>query len=84
MHHAIFLIIRSVIEHLGEATLADVDLDGSGVDPAKGNGLVVSQDVHGLLGNVETGGGVVNGEDVDSVAPVGELPAGTALRRDPC
>jgi hypothetical protein len=55
------------------------DLGGSGIDTAQGDGLAVGQGVHGVQGNVEARGGVVDGQDVDGLAVVGELPAGAAL-----
>lgn len=63
-----------------QAALADGDLDSGSIDPAKSCSLAVGQLVHGRLGKVEAGGGVINGKDVDGPASVGELPAGTALR----
>lgn len=49
---------------------ADVDLAGSSVDAAEGDGLAVGQGVHGVEGDVEAGGGVVDGVDVDGLAVV--------------
>lgn len=56
------------------------DLDGSGINTAEGGSLAVGQLVHGGLSEVEAGGGVVDGQDVDGASAVAELPASSALR----
>lgn len=80
MHESKYLIKNTLLSQHSQAALADGDLDGGGVDTAKSRGLAVGQLVHGRLGEVEAAGGVVDGEDVDGPAGVGELPAGAALR----
>lgn len=47
---------------------------------AEGGGLAVGELVQGGLGDVEAGGGVVDGEDVDGAPAVAQLPASSALK----
>lgn len=68
---------------LVDATVAEANLGGGGLDAAELLGLVVGEAVEGSLGDVVAGAGGVNGEDVDAVAVVLELPAGSALGRVP-
>lgn len=53
------------------------DLRGGGVDTSVLNGVTVGQGIHGVEANVEASSAVVNSQDVDGLAAVGELPAGT-------
>lgn len=78
----VILFLLSTADALQTAG-ADGDLGGGGIDTAKGDSLAVGEGVHGVEGNVEAGGGVVDGENVDGLAVVGELPAGAALVRVP-
>lgn len=55
------------------------DLGGLGINATKLSSLAVSKVVHGAQSEVEAGTGVVDGENVDALAVVGELPAGAAL-----
>ena len=50
-------------------------LRGRGVDPSEGLSLTVCEGVHRLQRDVKTGVGVVNREDVDAPAVVGQPPA---------
>lgn len=69
-------------EHAGlQTAVADGNLGSGRIDAAEGDSLAVGQGVHGVQSNVEASGSVVNGENVDGLAIVGELPAGTALLR---
>ena len=60
----------------------DADLSVLGVDATEGSSLAVGELVHGRLSEVEASAGVVNGEDVDGLAVVGDAVAGTALGVD--
>lgn len=62
-----------------QSTLVDSNLGILRVDAAKISGLVVGQIVHGGLGQVEAVVGVVNGQDVDGLAVVGDAVASAAL-----
>lgn len=62
-----------------DAAHTSIDLGSSGVYPAQHFGLVVGERVHSAQREVEPSVGVINGQDVDRVAVVGELPASTAL-----
>lgn len=66
---------------LWQTAVGGSDLDGSGLNAAEGGSLAVGELVHGGLGDVEAGGGVVDGQDVDGAATVAQLPASSALRR---
>jgi len=66
-----------------QSTLVDSNLGILRVDAAKISGLVVGQIVHGGLGQVEAVVGVVNGQDVDGLAVVGDAVASAALIRVP-
>lgn len=61
-----------------QAAGAEADLLRLGLNAAEAAGLAVGEVVHGGEANVEARG-VVDGEDVDGLAVVGELPAGAAL-----
>lgn len=63
-----------------QATVAHIDLSGSRIDAAQSNSLAVGKVVHGVQCDVEAGSGVVDGKNVDGLAVVAELPAGTALQ----
>lgn len=65
---------------LWQAAVGGSDLDSGGLNTAEGSSLAVGQLVHGGLGDVEAGGGVVDGQDVDGAATVAQLPASSALR----
>lgn len=69
--------------HQLHAAFTGGDLGGGSIDTAELGGLAVGEGVHGVQGNVEATGGVVDGEDVDALAGVLELPAGAALGRVP-
>lgn len=62
-----------------QAAVAERDLGGGSLDAAKGGGLAVGEVVHGSLGDVEAAAGVVDGEDVDRLAVVGQGVALAAL-----
>lgn len=65
---------------LWQAAVGGSRLDDGGLNTAEGSGLAVGQLVHGGLGDVEAGGGVVDGQDVDGAATVAQLPASSALK----
>ena len=50
-------------------------LRGRGVDPSEGHSLTVCEGVHRLQRDVEAGVGVINREDVNAPAVVGQPPA---------
>src|SRR5699024_5174739 len=54
-----------------------------GLDASELVGSVAGQDIHGLDGEVESGGAVVDGQDGYALAAVGDLPAGAAVGRVP-
>lgn len=56
-----------------------VNLDRLGLDAAQELGVAARELVHGREGEVEAADARVDGDDVDRVALVGELPAGAAL-----
>jgi len=56
----------SFITHL-ETAVAEVDLGDGSVNTAKGSSLAVGEVVHGVKGNVQAAGGVVDGKDVDTM-----------------
>lgn len=66
-----------------QTAVAHGDLSGGGVDTSVLNGVTVGQGVHGIESNVEASSAVVNSQDVDCLAAVCELPAGTAAGRVP-
>jgi hypothetical protein len=66
-----------------QTAVRERDLDSGGVNTAQRGGLAVGQLVHGALGDVEAGAGVVDGQDVDGAAAPAQLPAGAALVRVP-
>lgn len=68
---------------LWQTTVRGGSLDNGGLDAAEGLGLAVGELVQGGLGDVEAGGGVVDGQDVDGAAAVAQLPAGAARGRVP-
>ena len=59
------------------------DLVDGGLDDTELHRLAVGELVHRLEGDVEARASVVDGEHVDGVAPVRELPAWAAVRRIP-
>lgn len=63
--------------------VAHRDLGGCSIDTTKLDSLAVSESVHGGERNVETRGSMVNSQNVDALALVGELPAGTTGGRVP-
>lgn len=65
------------------ATVGGINLCGLSIDAPQLLRLAVGQVVHGIQGNVEAGTGVVDGQDVDGLAGVVELPAGAAAGRVP-
>lgn len=67
------------VTSLWQTAVRSSDLDGGGLNAAEGGSLAVGQLVHGGLGEVEAGGGVVDGEDVDGAPAVAQLPASSAL-----
>ena len=62
-----------------QTTVAEIDLGNIGLDTAEEGGLAVGQVVHGIQRDVQPGGGVIDGEDVDGLSVVGGRPAGSAL-----
>lgn len=82
IHAVNSFVLSSAVDSL-QTTGADGDLGGGSIDAAEGDSLAVGEGVHGVEGNVEARGGVVDGEDVNGLAVVGELPAGAALVRVP-
>lgn len=66
-----------------ETAVADRNLGRRSIHASQLHSLATRQGVHGVERNVEAGGGVVNGQDVDGVAAVRELPAGAAGGRVP-
>lgn len=58
-------------------------MGGCSIDTTKLDSLAVSECVHGGERNVEARGSMVNSQNVDALALVGELPAGTAGGRVP-
>lgn len=62
-----------------KTTLRDIDLGDGGIDTAESVGLIVGELVHSALGQVEASAGVVNSEDVDGLAVVGDGVALAAL-----
>lgn len=66
-----------------QTAVADRNLGRRGIDASQLDGLATRQGVHGVERNVEARGGVVDGQDVDGVAAVRELPAGAARGRVP-
>lgn len=69
--------------NLLEAAVAHSHLRGSGRNTSEGNSITVGQSIHGVETNVETSTGMINGQDVDGLAAVGELPASAAVRGVP-
>lgn len=65
-----------------ETAHVDANLSVLSIDATEGSSLAVGELVHGSLGEVEASAGVVNGEDVDGLAVVGDAVAGTALGVD--
>lgn len=66
-----------------KAAVANRNLGSSSIDATELDRLVVSESVHGGLGNVEASSNMVDGKDVDALALVCELPAGAARRGVP-
>lgn len=66
-----------------QTALANIDLASSSVNASELVSLAVGEGVHGIEGNVEARGRVVDGEDGDGLAVVLELPAGAAGGRVP-
>lgn len=62
-----------------EATVAGGNLGILSIDATKLRSLVVCELVHGGLGEVEASSGVIDGQNVDGLAVVGDSVAGTAL-----
>lgn len=72
-----------IIPNLSQSAVLAGDPRRLGVDPAELDSLPTGELVHGLLGDVEALGGVVDGEDVDLLALVLEAVADAALGRVP-
>jgi len=62
-----------------KTTVAEIDLGNISLDTAEEDSLAVGQVVHGIQRDVQPGGRVVDGEDVDGLSVVGRRPAGSAL-----
>lgn len=79
--------IRGVLDakqHLVfNATFGEVNLSRGGIDPSEGLSLAAGESVHGGQGNVEAFDGEINSQDIDALALVLELPAGSAASRVP-
>lgn len=61
-----------------EATDGAIDLSSRRGDAAEGLGLVVCEDVQGLERQVEAVASMINGENIDRIPVVGDLPASAA------
>jgi hypothetical protein len=76
-------VISSTVQYSSrlrlETTVAGGYLSVLRIDATKLSSLAVGKLVHGGLGEVETSGSVVNGQDVDGLAVVCDAVAGTAL-----
>jgi hypothetical protein len=66
-------------KHHLQATVADGNLSILCLDTTKSLSLAVCEVVHGRLGKVEAITSVVNSENVNGLAVVGDTVAGTAL-----
>lgn len=66
-----------------ETAVADGHISSRSRNASQRNTLATGQSIHGVESNVEAGSSVVNSQDVDGVAAVLELPAGSAASRVP-
>lgn len=66
------------IPHALNSTVLDRNLGRLDIDTTQLHGLAAGQLIHGPLANVEARGGVVDSQDVDALAVVLQVPAGTA------
>lgn len=78
-----FFLYRKKKEADLKTAVLDSDLASSSSNTAQCNGLATGQSIHGVERNVEARSGVVNGQDVDGVAAVRQLPAGSTASRVP-
>lgn len=69
---------RMFHKHSLKSAVGLVNLLRAGLNPAEANGIPVGEVVHCVERNVETRG-VIDAENVDALALVGEFPAGSAL-----